>query len=360
MFHCSLFRNSKFFKLSVVPSLFLCATLFSLSGCGSSKAETPKTGTAPILQVEGFLVTEAPLQSTYQSSGTLLPNEEISVFAETPGRITHIYFKEGAFVKKGTLLVQLYDEDVRSQLQKLKAQKGLQLTTQKRQNELLEINGISRQEVDVTQTQIASIDADIALVDAQLRKLKIYAPFDGVIGLRNVSEGAIVNSASLITTIQQINPLKLDFALPVQNSKQVKVGSEVTFTVAVTKDILSGKVSAIQPAADASTRTITVRAIVSNSNGHLVPGSFADVSIPLSENSHAITIPPQAIIPTTRDSKVAILKNGKADLVTVKTGMRMSDKVEVTSGLNAGDTVITTGIMQVKSGMDVKITKMIN
>ena len=351
-------RYTRNFIIIVLFALLVLAPLFMLTGCKGRKEENkPKTTGGRSLQAEAFIVKAAPLESVYQSSGTLLSNEEISVYPETPGRITAINFKEGSHIKKGDLLVQLFNADIQAQIQKLKAQRELAITTKGRQDELLAINGISRQEYDNTVTQVASIDADIAYNEAQLRRLQIHAPFDGIIGLRNVSLGAIVSSSTLITTIQQVHPLKLDFPVPDQYRSAVKVGAVFYFTVSGLRDTLKAKVAAIQPASDAVTRTVTIRGIAPNPDARLIPGAFANVYFPLSENTQAIVIPSQCIIPTTKDRQVAIVKGGKAELVTVTTGMRMVSDVEILHGLQPGDTVMTTGIMQVKPGMEVKITK---
>ncbi len=335
----------------------LCC-LALLAGCkGKGKEKEGKGGGPKVLQAEVFVVKAAPLSSVYQSSGTLLANEEISVYPEVSGRITAINFKEGTNIRKGDLLVQLFDSDIRAQIRKLNAQRELQILTKGRQDELLQINGISRQEYDNTVTQIAAIDADIAAGEAQLRRLQIRAPFDGVIGLRNVSVGAIVSTTSLITTIQQVNPLKLDFPVPEQYNGAIRTGDPVHFTVAALRDTLKGSITALQPRADATTRTITMRALVPNADRKLIPGAFANVFITLGRNDNAIMIPSQCIIPTTKDKKVAVLRNGKADLVTVTTGMRLVSEVEIQHGLQPGDTVIATGIMQVKKDMDVKVAK---
>lgn len=351
-------KQSTTYKILIVTGIATIAVL-SFNSCKSGKDDTAKgKPTAPkVLPVEIVVVQTAPLQNLYQSSGTLLSNEEISVYPETPGRITAINFKEGTRVRKGDLLVQLFNADIEAQIQKLKVQRKLAVTTKERQDELLEISGISKQEYDNTITNIASIDADIVYNEAQLRRLQIRAPFDGIIGLRNVSVGAIVSSATLITSIQQVHPLKLDFPVPDQYRGSVQVGAEFMFTVAGERDTLRAKVSAIQPAADAVTRTVTVRGIAPNPDSKLIPGGFANVYFPLSDNTQAIVIPSQCIIPTTKDRKVAIIKNGKAELVTVNTGMRLVENIEILHGLQAGDTVIATGIMQVKAGMDVKVTK---
>lgn len=333
--------------------------LLLVSGCHSKKEEAkggqdkgPKG-----LKAEGYVVTPGELTSQYQSTGNLLANEAINVYPEVAGRVTDIRFKEGTVVRKGDLLVQLNDSDIRAQIQKLNVQRRLQVITRERQDELLSISGISKQEYDNTIAQIAAIDADIAYNESLLRRLQVRATFDGVIGLRNISVGAIVNSTTLITIIQQVNPLKLDFAVPEQYKSVIGNGDEVKFTITGNSDTMKGVVNAVQPAADAATRTITMRAIVANPERKMVPGAFVNVYLQLNRNHNAITIPSQSIIPTTRDKKVAVVRNGKAEMVTVVTGERLVEKVEILQGLQAGDTILTTGIMQVKPGMEVKITK---
>jgi membrane fusion protein (multidrug efflux system) len=331
-------------------------------GCKGGKEEVKgkdnKGGKA--LAAEGFIVKSGALSSVYQSNGNLIPNESISVYPEVSGRITGIHFKEGGLVSKGDLLVTLFNGDIDAQIQKLKVQRKLQVTTKERQDELLTISGISRQEYDNTITQIASIDADIAYNQAQMRKLEIRATFDGVIGLRNVSIGAIVTPSTLITTIQQVNPLKMDFLVPEQYKEIVRKDDIVRFTVAGINDTMQGKIIAMQPGADMTTHNITMRAIVANSNGKLFPGTFTNVFITLSRMGNAITIPSQSIIPTSREKKVAVVRNGKVDMVTVQTGERLEARVEVVQGLKAGDTILTTGMMQVKQDMAVKVTKIKN
>jgi membrane fusion protein (multidrug efflux system) len=338
---------------------FLGLIIFLSASCSSKKkeAKNEQNKGPQELRAEAVVVKPAELTSQYQSTGNLLANEAINVYAEVAGRITEIRFKEGSMVRKGDLLVQLYDSDIKAQIQKSNVQRRLQVITKSRQEELLAISGISKQDYDNTVAQIASIDADIAYNQSLLRRLQVRASFDGIIGLRNVSVGAIVSPTTLITIIQQVHPLKLDFPVPEQYKGVVKNGDAVRFTVTGSSDTMKGVISAIQPGADATTRTITMRAIVSNPDHKLVPGAFANVYIQLNRNNAAITVPSQSIIPTTRDKQVAVLRNGKAEMVTVVTGERLVEKVEILQGLKAGDTVLTTGIMQVKPGMEVKVTK---
>jgi len=341
-------------------ALLSCGLYFS--GCKgggkeAAKAKDAKGGGPKGMTAEGFVVSASALSSSYQSNGNLIPNEAINVYPEVSGRITGIHFREGSVVHKGDLLVTLFNGDIEAQIQKLKAQRKLQVITKERQDQLLEINGISRQDYDNTITQIASIDADIAYNQAQLRKLEVRAPFDGVAGLRNVSIGAIVSSATLVTSIQQVNPLKMDFLVPEQYKDIVHKDDIVHFTVAGMPDTMQGKIIAMQPGADMTTHNITMRALVQNNSGKLFPGTFTNVFITLDRKSEAITIPSQSIIPTSRDKQVAVVRNGKVDMTIVQTGERLQARVEILQGLKPGDTVLTTGMMQVKQDMAVKVSK---
>jgi membrane fusion protein (multidrug efflux system) len=340
---------------------FILITLIStgLASC-SHKKEAERKGAAnkpKNLSAEGYVAYHQSFSSQYAASGSLLPNEQIDIHPEVSGRVTAITFKEGSHVHKGQLLVQLYDAEIRASLQKLRSQKQLQQGIVRRQKELVNIGGISKQDYETSLQQQKAIEADIAAAEAQLRSTRVIVPFDGTIGIRNISVGAIVSPTTLITTLQQTHTLKMDFSVPEQYLGSINAGKEVFFYVTGSVDTLSGKVAAIDAGADAMTRTVKVRATVENRAGKLIAGSFANVIIPLQSENNAILIPSQAIIPTTRDKKVAIAQNGKVNMVAVKLGQRTSDKVEILQGVQAGDTIITTGLMQAKQGMDVKIRK---
>jgi membrane fusion protein (multidrug efflux system) len=344
-----------------VAIIFICfISLFT--ACSSKKTETSTTsksasGRPKNIIADGYVVKAAPYAASYTASGNLLPNESIEVHPEESGRVTGIFFREGAVVRKGQLLITLNDADIKAQIGKLQAQRSLQQSTQRRQAELLRIGGISKQDYEATQTNVQGVNADIAVAQATLRKLKILAPFDGKIGLRGVSVGAIVSPTTVVANLQQISPLKMDFTIPDQYKNQLALGETVRFYVDGLNDTLSGKIAAVEPGADPTTHTIKARAIVPNSDGRLTAGSFAHVMLAFKGNPNTILVPAQSIIPTTRDKKVAVLKNGKAVIQTVTLGVRTADRVEIVQGLNPGDTILTTALMQVKQGMDVKIKK---
>jgi membrane fusion protein (multidrug efflux system) len=344
------------FTIRIIIFALCSGTLISISGCSHKEEEKKGANRPKNLTAEAYVVEPQSFSEDYIASGTLLPNEEIDILPEISGRVTGIFFTEGARVRKGQKLIQLYSADITAQIQKLKAQRSLQEKIRNRQEELVNIGGISKQDFETTLTQIQSIDADIAFQEAQLRKTSIIAPFDGVVGIRNISMGAVISPSTVITKLQQVNPLRIDFMIPDRYRNRVQNNKEVFFSVSGSLDTLSGYIKAIDPAADVNTRNIRVQAIVPNNN-KLVAGAFAHVIIPIHSDNNSLLIPSQAVIPTTREKKAAVLHGGKAQLTTVVLGSRTSDKVEILHGLEPGDTVLTTGIMQVRPGMEVKVSK---
>lgn len=318
----------------------------------NQKAQSVKSTKASALMVNGYVVKAHALPNSIVTTGSLQSNEYTEVRPEVSGRITHIYFKEGAYAHKGDLLVKLFDGDLEAQMEQLKIQLALADTTLARQEKLLAINGISRQTVDVSRNQVASYKAQIDYYQAEISKTEIRAPFSGRLGLRQVSEGAIVSPTTLVTKIYQNNPLKLEFSVPERYSGQTKVGDLVSFTTsAYAQDTFKGTVYAVNPGVDPDSRTLTMRAHVRNDKNQLAPGAFASVLIDLRQISNALMVPTQSLIPTTKDDQIVISRNGQAEFVSVKTGLRTKDKVQIISGVQPGDTVLTTGILQVQPGV---------
>ncbi len=351
-----IFRAPLPFRLSLLLTLALL--IYSCRDKNNDAAGTKGGAGKPQgVTAEAYVVKPVAYAPTYVASGELLANESIDIHPEIAGRVTGIFFREGTTVRKGQLLLQLNDADVQAQIAKLQAQRSLQQTTQRRYGELVRIGGISKQEYEASQTDVKGIEADIAVSLANLSRLRIAAPFDGTIGLRNVSPGAIVSATTTVATLQQLSPLKMDFSIPDQYRGQLRLGQEVRFFIDGMLDTLTGKVSAIEPGADAATHTVRARAVVPNPGKKLVPGAFAHVVVPFGAQGESILVPSQSIIPTTRERKVVVVRNGKAVLQTVQTGDRTQDRVQITRGLQMGDTVLTTALMQVKQGMDVKVKK---
>lgn len=302
------------------------------------------------VNVTACIVKPEKLDNKIYISGTLLSNEEVTLMPEVAGKISAINFKEGSAVKKGDLLVKINDDDLQAQLKKLQLQEKLASEKEARQKKLLAINGISQEEYDASLTQLNSLGAEIEVLKAQIAKTQITAPFDGKVGLKNISEGSYVTPGTQIAAVQQTNPMKLDFYVPEKYASLVKVNSKLTFTTEVGNEKHEAIVMAVEPKVDATTRTIQVRAKTENKNGNLFSGSFVRIEFSLEETENALMIPTESIIPILKGQKVFVSRGGKAEEVKVTTGLRNENKVQVLSGLVSGDTVIATGIMQLKTG----------
>jgi membrane fusion protein, multidrug efflux system len=329
------------------------------AGLKSADAKGPGAGAAKGLgapsPVEVMVVSSESLDEKIQTTGTIIANEEVDIRSEVSGRITAINFREGDQVAKGTVLLKIYDTDLRAQLLKLEANRKLAETNEARQKRLFEKEAISRQEYDIVQTNLSGVLADIENLRAQLSKTLIRAPFDGTVGLRHVSVGAYLSPASPIATLTNVNPAKIDFAIPAKYARAVHRGSKIQFSVEGSSARRTGTVYAVEPKVDPDTRSLLLRAVSPNEDRALVPGAFARIDVVLSSRGNAIVVPTQAIVPEQKGQKVFIVKNHKAESVPVQIGLRTDRTVEIKSGLHTGDSLITSGIQGVKQGGDVSV-----
>lgn len=328
---------------------------------GDKKGAAGKEGAAgkgPSPAVNAYVVRAQDIKENVITSGSLLAAEQVDIYPEISARITQLTIQEGQPVSKGQLLVKLFDADLRAQLQKLQAQADNARRTEERNKQLLTRGGISQQEYDIVTTNLRSSLADIDLVRANLQRTEIRAPFSGIIGLRNVSAGAVVSPSTLIVRLQQVSSLKLDFSIPEKYGPSVKTGSTISFQVDGSTTNSQGTVYAIEPGVEEQTRNLRIRARVANSSSRFRPGTFARVTLTVQTNN-ALVVPTQAVIPQTRTNQVVVIKNGKAQFKDITTGLRTAGSIQVLSGLTAGDTVATTGLLFLKPDAPVKVGKTI-
>jgi len=345
-------------KFIFLPSLFiLCISSFVISSCGSkSQDAAPRSAAAGgALTVNGVVIIAQALDNVVRSSGTVLASESVDLIAEAAGRVEKISFTEGAHVKKNDLLVKINDDDLQAQLKKTQLQIQLASEQEKRQRQLFEINGISKEQYDISVNQVNTLKADRENLIASIRKREIRAPFEGRIGLRYVSEGSYVSSTTRIASIQKISLLKVDFSIPEKYSDKVAVGDVVQFNSEETKQQFTGKLYAIEPKIDAATRTLQLRALCDNKSETIFPGSYVQIELRLKKIDNAIMVPSQAVIPVLKGQTVFVRKKGVAVSIPVKTGIRNASYVQIVEGIASGDTVITTGIMQLRTGMPVNV-----
>jgi len=341
--------------------LKLSVALIMVSGfiaCKSKpQADAKPTGGPPPTSVQVIVVQPQPLERKINVTGSIIANEEVELRSEVAGKVTGIFFTEGSRVSKGQLLVKINDSDLQATLKKLVLQDTLISRDEYRKRKLLEMNAISTEEFDNTLTQLQSIRAEKEYVLAQIHKTEVHAPFDGQVGLRNVSEGGFVSSSFLIATMQQVNPVKIEFSVPERYREFLKNGTSIQFTVTGSEEIFKGTVYAVESKIDPVTRTVKVRAKSDNEKNQLVPGAFAKVELILEKVNNAIVIPAQAVIPEMNGQKVFVVKNGMAKSVPVELGVRTDKDTEIISGIAAGDSLAITGILQLRDGASVNTKK---
>ena len=343
------------FRISFIISIFVCTFLFIT--CSSKKQETApqQGGAARPMAVSGVVVVPQPLDNVVRSSGTVLASESVDLCAEAAGRVEIISFKEGAHVKKNDLLVQINDDDLQAQLRKTELQIALSDDQEKRQKQMYEKHLASREQYDIALNQVNQLKADRDNFLAAIRKREIRAPFDGLVGLRYVSEGSYVTQTTRIASLQKINPVKIDFAIPEKYAGDVSIGAPVHFSNDEATLHFTGTVYAIEPKIEAATRTLQLRARCENKAEKVLPGAYVQIELPLKQVSNALMVPTQAIVPVLKGQTLLLAKGGKVVSVSVKTGTRTATSVRITDGISPGDTVITTGIMQLRPGRPVSV-----
>ena len=320
-------------------------------------ADKVKTGGGgrKALNVAAEVIKPRELTDEIIISGELLPDEEVNLSFENSGKIISINFTEGSHVTKGQLLAKVNDGPLQAQLKKLESQLQLAQDRVYRQSALLEKDAVSKEAYEEAQTNLASLKADIDLVKANIAQTELRAPFDGIIGLRQVSEGAYANTGTVVATLTKITPLKIEFAVPERYAGAIKQGMNLDFNVEGRLEALPARIYATESKVDRTTHTLPVRALYANNHGELLPGRFTNIHLKTQEIKNAIAIPTDCIVPEMGVDKGYLYKNGKAQPVTITKGIRNEARVQVLTGLNYGDTIITSGIMQLRTGLPVTL-----
>ncbi|NBL63592.1 efflux RND transporter periplasmic adaptor subunit [Flavobacterium sp. NST-5] len=314
---------------------------------GSGKKETV---------VSGIVAQKSEFADNLTLSGTLEANEQILVRSEVSGIVEQIFFNEGSQVSQGQILFKVNDVELRANLIQTKTAQTLASENERRAKLLLEKEAISREEYDIASADFKTAKAQTQLINAQLAKTSVRAPFSGTIGLRSISKGTYVTPETVVAQLVNTSQLKITFSVPEKYASQIKTGRKISFNVPGSAEKFSAEIYAIDPQIELSTRTLRVRAVAKNPQGKLYPGTYANVTLPLEKIEDAIFIPTEALIPIQNGKKLFIAENGKAKEIIVTTGSRTDKNILITSGLKPGDTVLTSGVMTVKNEMPVKVS----
>jgi membrane fusion protein (multidrug efflux system) len=312
-------------------------------------------GPQPHVKVTVYVVKKQDLKNTIQSVGNIMAEEEVELRSETQGRVVKINFREGDEVKKGQVLVKINDADLQAQLNKAVAAKKLKEETEQRNRQLLAKGGISQETYDMSATDLSGAIADIDLLKEQIRRTEVIAPFDGLIGLRSISEGGYLNNTNIIARLQDTKRVKIEFSVPEKYSSMIRDGNEIVFRVEGQNRDFYAKIYAIEPKIDPVSRNIIVRAICDNSDRKLLPGAFAKVNVTLQNNPDALLIPTQSVVPILKGQKVFLVKGDSVIERNIEIGTRTDVNVEVTKGVQEGDSIVVQGVIQMRPGARVRV-----
>ncbi len=350
------FYTRLLFPIALIVLIFPACSNDKKKQAAAQQAAGPR----PPAKVDGYIVSTEVLNESIDIPGTLVSGESTVIHPEISGRIISLNIREGTYVPKGAVLAKLYDADLQAQKRKLQVQLKQAQLTEDRYNQLQKIGGISKQDYDVTTLQVSNIRADLSIIQTEIARTVVRAPFSGKLGLKEISTGAYVTPASIITSIQKTSGLRIDFNVPEKYTSLIKKGQYVNFNVDGSERNYTAVVMATESGIAEATRSLTIRALVKGDATGLVPGGFAQVKLSFAPNEAAMMIPTQAIIPQARGKKVYVYKGGIADFVDVETGVRNATNIEIVSGLEKGDTIIITGLLGLKPDAKVSIKNITN
>jgi membrane fusion protein (multidrug efflux system) len=339
---------------AVFSPLFLTFSCTFILSCGEKKDnfKQDKSKSAPTL-VDVIVASRETVSDKVEVNGTVVANEYAELRPEVSGLLTFLDVPEGKTIQKGTVIARINNADLLAQLAKSKVQLDLAITTEERLKKLIDINGVNQADYDLAINQVNALKADMAYTQALIDKTIVRAPFSGIVGLRKVSAGTYVSPTTVIASMQQLNNLRVDFTVPEVYQSFVNKGSTVDVVIDQKGTIQKATVIATEPQINQSTRNITVRATLSGAAFN--PGSFAKVYLNAGAQKSSILIPTNCIIPESRNKKAVTVKNGKAVFVTIETGVRKEDFVEVTKGINVGDSVVVSGVLFARPDAPVKV-----
>jgi len=333
-----------FIKTFIFLPLLISCTL-------NNKEQRPQE--KPPVFVDVIIAGNEDFASNIEVNGTVLSNELVDLHPEVSGRLIYLNVPDGGIVSQGTLLAKINDADLQAQREQYKSQLDLAIKTEKRLSELLRVNGVNQADFDVAVNQVSTLEANLKYVDAQLDKTVIKAPFSGQLGLRLVSPGAYVTPQTILGTLGQTDKVKIDFSVPESYSSLIRLGNKVKVQTNDSKDSLTATITAIDPQINSVTRNIKARAFLDS--GNILPGAF--VKVQLDKNRKAMIVPTNSIIPEAYLSQVVAVKNGKAVFKTVETNLRNATVIEITKGLEPGDSIVVSGMLYVRPNAKVKIKR---
>lgn len=346
--------KGKRLTIIIVIGVIIIGTIVFLVKFKPNNSKTQMANRGGNLSIKGFVVDSLTMWETVTRNGLLIAEEETDLAFETSGKIIELNIKEGQKVKKGEILARLNDEVLQAQLATYEAKLPLAEKKLERQRILVQQDAASVESLEELETELNSLKASIQLSKAQIKQTYLTAPFDGVIGLRNISVGSFVSTSTSVIKLAKISPLKVEFTIPDKYVSSILQAKEVIFTTSNEQTPHYATIYA-SDAKLSDSNTLTIRAMYPNNERAFFPGEFASVTVVLNRQPGSLAVPNESMTATTEGSTVFLYKNGVIQTRTVKTGIRTDSLLQIVSGLQIGDTIATTGLLRLKDGMAVQI-----
>lgn len=345
------------FILPVVGAVVLILVLLKVFHQNKQKSTIASKPSVAAVPAECIVARDTVVKFSYTAVGNTRANESVELVSELSLRLVSIHFSEGARVKKGDLLFQLDDSEWQANLKKAQARLHLANETEKRNQTLLASGGISVQVFDESVSNRKVLESEVELLNVMIAKTRIRAPFDGVTGIRKVSEGALLTPGVPLVRLDDLSRLRIDFSVPEKYANMIRKGDEFVFRADGLRTEQRAVVEAVEPSVNKNSGNLDVLAVVENPDPSLKAGVTVSISLSSEAATSSVYLPTQALIPTPGGYHIYVLFDGKADYRPVKTGLRSDKLVEIAEGIKAGDSVLVTGFMKVRPNAKVKITK---
>ena len=337
-----------------IPSILFFSLILFFSCSSSDQPVTGPSGPArPPARVKAVVVQPQTVLNIRHSTGTFVANESIEIRPEISGVIFDLNFDDGEYVRKGDVLARMDQRDIIAEIKKVEVDLELAESLLQRADTLLKIDALSKEEYDQIKNQVATLKAEKEILQVRLDKTELTAPFTGILGLRNISQGAYVQAGQVLTSLHLLDPIKMDFSVPERYSRQMNIGDLVHFTVAGLQDTFDAKVRALDPQIDVETRSRMIRTTAYNKDLKFLPGGYADVTYSVANEEDALMIPSEGVIPDLEGNKVFLYKNGRVIDSRVEIGIRTNRLAQLTSGVAPGDTVLISGLLTLSPGMPI-------
>lgn len=339
--------------LGVGTIALVCFFLILRLGGGEEKSLSGGSAVRAPQPVSLMTVVPEPHTEEAITTGTVRALEEVDLRVEVSGKLVVLGFEEGRAVGKGTLLLRVDEAGLGAELRRAERRRDLARLREQRLAPLLESGGVSESEFDEARAEVSILEAEMDLIREQIARHSVFAPFDGIVGLRYVSEGSYVTPSTRIASFQNIDEVRLEFSLPEKFASSLATGQQVRFTVVSEETEFMAEIYAIEPRVEVATRTLLVRALADNAEGRLRPGAYARVTWQKKVFAEAIFVPAVAVMQSGEGASVFVTEGGRVERRAVVAGARVRERIRIIDGLEGGEKVITAGTQMVRPGREV-------